>query len=66
MNLKGKIVLITGATGSFEEHVFQYLLKQKLKKIIVLSKDELKQDEYEKAGSKTIRYLLGDIKFRKG
>lgn len=63
MNLKGKIVLITGATGSFGKVCVQYLLKQKLKKIIVLSRDELKQDEMRKRlDSKTIRYLLGDIR----
>lgn len=63
MNLKGKIVLITGATGSFGKACVQYLLKQKLKKIIVLSRDELKQDEMRKRlDSKTIRYLLGDIR----
>ena len=63
MNLKGKIVLITGATGSFGMACVQYLLKQKLKKIIVLSRDELKQDEMRKRlDSKSIRYLLGDIR----
>ena len=63
MNLKGKIVLITGGTGSFGKACVQYLLKQKLKKIIVLSRDELKQDEMRKRiDSKIIRYLLGDIR----
>ena len=63
MNLKGKIVLITGGTGSFGNACVQYLLKQKLKKIIILSRDELKQDEMRKRlDSKTIRYLLGDIR----
>ena len=51
------------ATGSFGKACVQYLLKQKLKKIIVLSRDELKQDEMRKRlDSKTIRYLLGDIR----
>ncbi len=63
MNLKGKIVLITGGTGSFGKACVKYLLKQKLKKIIVLSRDELKQDEMRKRlDSNIIRYLLGDIR----
>ena len=63
MSLKGKIVLITGGTGSFGKACVKYLLKQKLKKIIILSRNELKQDEMRKRlDSNIIRYLLGDIR----
>ncbi len=41
-----KVILITGGTGSFGSACVQYLLeKYKPKKIIVFSRDELKQYE---------------------
>ena len=41
-----KVVLITGSTGSFGKVCVKHLIKNfKLKKIIVLSRDELKQFE---------------------
>lgn len=65
---KNKSLLITGGTGSFGKAFVNYLLKNKipLKKIIVFSRDELKQYEMsinvsEKKFS-NIRYFLGDIR----
>lgn len=65
---KNKNLLITGGTGSFGKAFVNYLLKNKipLKKIIVFSRDELKQYEMsinvsEKKFS-NIRYFLGDIR----
>ena len=44
--LKGKSVLITGGTGSFGKAFVQRLLKNdEIKKLVVFSRDELKQFE---------------------
>ena len=44
--LKGKTVLITGGTGSFGKRMLETLLKKfNCKKIIIFSRDELKQYE---------------------
>ena len=64
MNLKNKIVLITGATGSFGQAMVSNLLKQNdIKKIIIFSRDEFKQKQMrDKIVSKKIRYFIGDIR----
>ena len=60
MNLKNKNILITGGTGSFGNAFIDYILKHGAKKIIVFSRDELKQSimqaKYNKI--KNIRYFL--------
>ena len=43
--LNNKIFLITGGTGSFGEAMVKFLLKTKIKKIIIFSRDEKKQEE---------------------
>ena len=60
-----KNILITGGTGSFGKHFVSHLLKNfKCKKIIVLSRDELKQ--YDMAIKfkkyKNLRFFIGDIR----
>lgn len=47
---KNKIILITGGTGSFGQAFVNYILKNKFyfKKIIIFSRDELKQFEMKK------------------
>jgi UDP-N-acetylglucosamine 4,6-dehydratase (inverting) len=66
--LANKIILITGGTGSFGSNFFKTLLKlkKKPKKIIIFSRDELKQFELSKIYSEkkfsNIRYFLGDIR----
>jgi UDP-N-acetylglucosamine 4,6-dehydratase len=63
MSFKGKNILITGATGSFGKSCVKYLQKFNLKKIIIFSRDELKQDDMRKElNSNKIRYLLGDVR----
>ena len=64
MNLKNKIVLITGGTGSFGQVMVSNLLKQNdIKKIIIYSRDEFKQKQMrDKIFSKKIRYFIGDIR----
>ena len=64
--LKGKVILITGGTGSFGHAFTGTLLKDhEPKKIIILSRDEFKQYEMAKIFSDRkypIRYFLGDIR----
>lgn len=67
---KNKTLLITGGTGSFGKHCVKYLLKNfNLKKIIIFSRDELKQyhmaEEIKNLNKKTkIRFFIGDVRDR--
>lgn len=60
----GKAVLVTGGTGSFGSHFVRRLLKDhKPKKVVVFSRDELKQSEMARTlDAPELRYLLGDIR----
>ncbi len=65
--LNNKTVLITGGTGSFGKKMVQSVLSQyKPKKLIIFSRDELKQFEmgqkWSMAKYPCLRYLLGDIR----
>lgn len=65
---KNKTILITGGTGSFGKAFLSYLIKNYsgFKKIIIFSRDELKQFEMSSVFSETkypfIRYFLGDVR----
>ena len=62
--LKDKVVLVTGGTGSFgKAFVTKVLQDDEVQKIIVFSRDELKQFEMaEKINSPKLRYFLGDVR----
>ncbi len=64
--LRDKIVLITGGTGSFGNCFVKTLLgKYAPKKIIIYSRDELKQYEMQNRLSQysdRIRYFIGDVR----
>jgi UDP-N-acetylglucosamine 4,6-dehydratase/5-epimerase len=67
MSLNGKTILITGGTGSFGKKFIEIALSQfKPRKIIVYSRDELKQFEMQQYwpdnGKIPIRYFIGDIR----
>ena len=67
--LNGKNVLITGGTGSFGKKFVQIVLEQyKPERLIVFSRDELKQFEMsQRFNTKKypcIRYFLGDVRDR--
>ena len=64
-NLRNKSILITGGTGSFGNSIVEFLLKKnEFKKIIVFSRDELKQSEMKKRFSnhKKLRFFIGDVR----
>ena len=65
----GKTILITGGTGSFGSSCLKYLYKKfKPKKIIVFSRDELKQydmqNSLERSGFdlEVLRFFIGDVR----
>jgi UDP-N-acetylglucosamine 4,6-dehydratase len=69
--LEGKVVLVTGGTGSFgQRFVSKVLAEHDPKKLIVLSRDELKQYEMqatlrERFGPEAMqrmRFFLGDVR----
>src|SRR5690554_5490510 len=65
MNWKDQTVLITGGTGSFGKACIRMLLDEyQPAKVIVFSRDELKQHEMREAGfdQPSLRYFIGDIR----
>ncbi len=64
MELKDKTILITGGTGSFGKKCTEILLRQhQPKKVIVFSRDELKQFEMgQRFRDERIRYFIGDVR----
>ena len=59
-----KTILITGGTGSFGKKFIEIFLKQyRPKKVIVYSRDELKQFEMkQKFDAPCMRYFIGDVR----
>jgi UDP-N-acetylglucosamine 4,6-dehydratase len=62
--LNGKNILITGGTGSFGKQFVRTILKRyNPNKIIIYSRDELKQFEMaQKYNDKAMRYFIGDVR----
>ena len=62
-----KVILVTGGTGSFGKKFIHTLLNEhNAAKIIVYSRDELKQHEMRQTGfnSPLLRYFIGDVRDR--
>lgn len=61
---KNKVVLVTGGTGSFGQKFTEIVLKKyNPKKLIIFSRDEMKQYEMRKKfNQKNIRYFIGDVR----
>ncbi len=59
-----KSILITGGTGSFGKSFTKYLLKnKKIKKIIIYSRDEFKQNNMSlELNDNRLRFFLGDVR----
>lgn len=67
MQLKNSTILITGGTGSFgHKFIPMTLSKYQPKKVIIFSRDEMKQWEMAKlfAGDPRVRFFIGDVRDR--
>ncbi len=67
MDWKNQVVLVTGGTGSFGKKFIEILLRDcNPKKVIVFSRDELKQYEMQVKGfnQPNLRYFIGDVRDR--
>ena len=65
MDWKNQVVLVTGGTGSFGKKFIRIMLDEfHPKKIIIYSRDELKQHEMRAAGYNhpSLRYFIGDVR----
>jgi UDP-N-acetylglucosamine 4,6-dehydratase/5-epimerase len=65
MSLNGKVILITGGTGSFGKKFVELTLKNySPKKLIVFSRDEFKQHQMATSGydHESMRYFIGDVR----
>ena len=65
MNWNDKVVLVTGGTGSFGKKFIEVMLAEyHPAKLIVFSRDELKQHEMRVAGfdHPSLRYFIGDVR----
>ena len=65
--LKKKSILITGGTGSFGTAFIKYLLNkyEEINKIVIFSRDELKQFDQNQAlkkFNKKLRFFIGDVR----
>jgi len=62
---KGKILLITGGTGSFGDAVMRRFLNSEVSEIRIFSRDEKKQDDMRQAHkSPKLKFYLGDVRDR--
>jgi len=67
-NIDNKVILLTGGTGSFGKGFIKKIIKdyRKIKKLIIFSRDELKQyelsQELDIEKNKFIRFVIGDIR----
>ena len=62
--LNNKTILVTGGTGSFGKEFTSFVIKNySIKKLIIFSRDELKQYEMQKLfPHKNIRFFIGDVR----
>ena len=68
MKINNTSILITGGTGTFGKAMVSKLLKSypNIKRLVIFSRDELKQDqmndEFPKEKYKNLRYFIGDVR----
>ena len=59
----GKVLLITGGTGSFGHAVVDRFLKTGIKEIRIVSRDEKKQDDMRKKyANDKLKFYIGDVR----
>jgi UDP-N-acetylglucosamine 4,6-dehydratase len=69
LDLNDKTVLVTGGTGSFGKHFLKTVVENyKPRRLIVFSRDELKQSEMQEAWPQDrypfLRFFIGDVRDR--
>ena len=73
LDLDGKVILVTGGTGSFGRRFIETVLKRaNPRKVIIYSRDELKQsdmqlelrEQFGEAEFAKLRFFLGDVRDR--
>lgn len=66
--MNGKSILITGGTGSFGKHFVATALKQQPRRLVIYSRDEMKQyemaQEFSPEQHPCLRYFIGDVRDR--
>jgi UDP-N-acetylglucosamine 4,6-dehydratase len=65
MNWSEQVVLVTGGTGSFGKRFVEVMLKEHHpKRLVIFSRDELKQHDMRAAGfdHPSLRYFIGDVR----
>jgi UDP-N-acetylglucosamine 4,6-dehydratase len=65
MNWREQVVLVTGGTGSFGKKFVELMLREyHPHKVIIFSRDELKQHDMRAAGCdhSSLRYFIGDVR----
>lgn len=61
--IKNKVILVTGGTGSFGKKFIKKALTLDVKKVIVFSRDELKQYEMKQEfKDERLRFFIGDVR----
>lgn len=61
--LKNKVLMITGGTGSFGNTVLKRFLQTDVRKIIIFSRDEKKQEDMRiKLRNSKIGFVIGDVR----
>ena len=63
MSFEGRILLITGGTGSFGTTVLKRFLKEPFAEIRIYSRDEKKQEDQRiRFGDSRLKYYIGDVR----
>ena len=65
MNWSDQVVLVTGGTGSFGRKFVEIMLREySPKKLVIFSRDELKQHDMRSSGldHPSLRYFIGDVR----
>src|SRR3990167_678653 len=62
-DIKGKVILVTGGTGSFGNSVVSGLLRYEPQRIIIFSRDEKKQHDMRNLyDSPLLKFVIGDVR----
>lgn len=65
MIFKDKVLLVTGGTGSFGHALVRRFIKEDIKEIRILSRDEKKQDDMRKEfHDDRLQFFIGDVRDR--